>query len=672
MPAALRLAVPALALAWLNAYICRDFFHFGFTGYTNSMQGFWAGLSRLASLGHWLAPRWWPWHDAGSPFEWTYAPVVPGLAALWSSLTGLDSLRGVQAASGIVYCLGPVTLYLFCAVASNRIVWSFATGLAYSLLAPTEWVVPDGPAALVSIANARRLYLMAAWDETPHYASLALLPVVLLFASKAMETGRRVYWLVTAGFVALSLMTSAFGATVSGIGMLCLLTAFGREHVFRNASGVLLSCLAGWAIASPSLPPSLIATIRANATVHGDSGWDLGGLTALAITAAGFVAVLVLCDRFRAGWFPRFVFLFAWVMTAIPALFQYLERHFIPQPGRYKVEAELGLTLAAAFAVYLLIRHFPRRLHVALALVGVFVAAEGVVKHRRYEKLLIREKNSSGVPERRVAEWAAANLPTARIALPGSLAIWFNRWSDGQQFSGSSYSTAYNPVQQIAWNAWLSASTPEQAADGLTWLKAFGTSALAVTGPQSGEFWKAMNHPELYLPCETLWQQADTTICHVPGARPSLAHVLSPALLVNQRPRGTADTAEVRRYASALDSAGPASFTWQGTDAAQIQANVKPGEAVSVQISWHRGWTAVANGRPAPIRSDGLGLTVVEPSCDGPCDIRLSYSGGAELITCHLMRWAVIAAAGWWIWRSRRCSLPRPSAGGMALPLNPI
>ena len=49
------------------------------------------------------------------------------------------------------------------------------------------------------------------------------------------------------------------------------------------------------------------------------------------------------------------------------------------------------------------------------------------------------------------------------------------------------------------------------------WLKAFGTFAFAV--PESGEFWKALNHPELYLPCEALWKEGEGTMCRVPSRR---------------------------------------------------------------------------------------------------------------------------------------------------------
>ncbi len=37
------------------------------------------------------------------------------------------------------------------------------------------------------------------------------------------------------------------------------------------------------------------------------------------------------------------------------------------------------------------------------------------------------------------------------------------------------------------------------------------------------------------------------------------------------------------------------------------------------------GWRARIGGRDAPVRGDKLGLIVIDPGCDGPCQIDLSF-----------------------------------------------
>ena len=77
----------------------------------NSMHGFWIALAKLGG-DSWFHPSWWPYWDAGIPFEFTYAPLIPGLTALWSWWGGISHALAFQRLTGIVYCLAPVTLFV--------------------------------------------------------------------------------------------------------------------------------------------------------------------------------------------------------------------------------------------------------------------------------------------------------------------------------------------------------------------------------------------------------------------------------------------------------------------------------------------------------------------------------------------------------------------------------
>src|SRR6187455_2389917 len=98
-----RMAAAAACLATLvgvNAYLCRGVFTVEFTGHTNSIQGLWITMGRLAGE-HWLRPAWWPYQDAGVPFEHTYMPLVPAAGAIVSRAAGVSNSRGFFAVMGL-------------------------------------------------------------------------------------------------------------------------------------------------------------------------------------------------------------------------------------------------------------------------------------------------------------------------------------------------------------------------------------------------------------------------------------------------------------------------------------------------------------------------------------------------------------------------------------------
>jgi hypothetical protein len=210
------------------------------------------------------------------------------------------------------------------------------------------------------------------------------------------------------------------------------------------------------------------------------------------------------------------------------------------------------------------------------------------------------------------------------------------------QLSAQPYTTAPNWLEQIAvYTIYRAESAVDDHAEhSLPWLKAFGVQAIAVPGPLSPEYWKPFASPDKFeAVLLVLWRQQDTPIYRVPQRSASLAHVMRPADLVQRQPIHGLDTEEVRRYATALDSASAtAVFEWRGSREARIRARVAPGEVVSVQINYHPGWHATAGN----VRPDGIGLTVIEPACSGDCEISLRFDGGVESWLCRMASGATL------------------------------
>ncbi len=135
-PHRLLVAAYLLVVVWLNAYICRQVFFIEFTGKMNLMHGFWIAIARLAG-DHWYKPSWWPYWYVGMPFEFTYAPLVPALSAGVARVSGFSAAHGFQVVCGLVYCLGPVALFLMAWQLTRRPGWSFIAAAFYSLSSPT-------------------------------------------------------------------------------------------------------------------------------------------------------------------------------------------------------------------------------------------------------------------------------------------------------------------------------------------------------------------------------------------------------------------------------------------------------------------------------------------------------------------------------------------------------
>lgn len=646
----------AALLVWLNAYVCREMF-VRYSPRMNSMHGFWIAMSRLPGAG-WFHSNWWRYWDAGSPVEFIYAPLVPAMTAWTAAVRGIPHDVAFQTVSGFIYCLGPITLFLLAWLWTRAPGYAFTASVLYSLTALSELTVPDVGFSIQHLWNPRRLYLMTVWDETPHYAALAILPLVILFLSRSIQKRRPAYYVATAIAIVVCALASDFGPILTAMASLCLLFVLRREDWVRNLLLTAGIGLFSWSICSPFLSPTGIAAIRAAS--GGD--WNAGSFTALAITAAGWALLWHYLPRWTPDWRLQFFALFAWLTCSVPLIFVYLNRQFMPEPGRYKVEMEFSLALLLVFAARPFFDRIPRPLRVCLLFLFVTVAGEQIISQRKYAKSVLIPNDVTRTIEYRTSVWARDHLPGVRIMMPGSIGQWANAFTDIQLLNGGSYAVAYNQVQQRAIAAvYHGGDTPEKDARvSITWLKAFGTGAIAVAGPKSSEVWHSFGNATKFdgrLP--VLWSEDDVTIYRVPLRAESLAHVVSESALVRRAPSGPGDTEELEKYVAALDdeSLPKAEFQWQGENRIHIRTVAWPDQAVSVQVTRHPGWHAKANGVSRQIKADGLGMMWLQPGCNGPCDVQLEYDGGTELRICHLLSVAALAALIVFIARSAGRSL---------------
>jgi hypothetical protein len=639
-------SVYAVIIVWVNAYVCHELFT-NQAAHMNSMHGFWVALAKRGSNA-WLHSNWWPLWDCGIPFEYTYAPLIPGLIAGWSAMRGITHELALQSITGFVYCLAPLSLFLMAWLMTRAPGCSFLAALLYSLTAPTQLIVPDAEFAWRHFWDARRLFLVAAWDDTPHLTALALLPMVILFLTLALQKRRPAYYAILVGLIALMALASDFAPIEVITAAVCLIAVFPRQDYVRNTALILAIGLFAYSIVAPFLSPSLLVAIR-RASANAEGGWTAGSLTALAIVILGWIVLWRVLQRWTTDWSLRFFALFAYLTSSVPVIAAHLHRQFLPQPGRYKLEMELALALVMAFGLRSVFEKAWPTLTVALLLLFFALAGEQIVSHRQFGRNILQPADVTQTIEYRTAAWASRNLPGVRVMLPGSIAQWADDFTDVWQFSGSSWSQAYNQSQQRGLAAvYNGGDTPQQDARiALDWLRAFGVGAIAVSGPNSHEYWKPFVHPAKFeglLP--VLWHEEDVTIYRVPQRTASLAHVVSESAIVSRSPAGPRDTDQIEKYTAALDdpSLPPADFHWGEPNSIQIRTTAGPGQAVSVQVSYHPGWHAKAGNRSVEVRRDGLGLMWLRPACSGPCEIQLDYDGGWELRLCRYLSYTALCA----------------------------
>jgi hypothetical protein len=606
-------------ILWVNAYICRDWFHHP-TAWTQTLHGYWAAIARLAD--GWLHPSWWPFWDFGIPFEFTSAPLVPALAAALAGLRHTSHLMAVESVSAIFYCAAPVALFVMAWLLTGAPGYSFFAALFYSLLAPAQILAPEGVFSWAGFLGPHRLMLQSLWDETPRAAALTFLLLFILLLARAVEARRPVYSVAAAVLLALSMLASPFAAISAAISVYSLVTA--RQP--NRWRAIALVAILGSAMAARFLPPSLWFAMGAASAAH--ETWNFGVITTYAALAVGWLTLAHFLERWTKDWQLRFFALWAYAMSSGPLLAHWLDRRILPQPDRFRIEMEATVALLIVFAARPLLGRSPRLIQASMVIMIVLLSIPQLIHHRRLAKDVLYPADVTKTIEYRVAKRTASDLPGRRVMLPGSIAHWANAFTEIPQFSGSEGTLAYSQTQQRA----MTSVYQGDAAESIALLKAYGVSEVVVSGPASREQWKPFSHPEKFdgiLP--VLWIEDGVTAFRIAQRSASLAHVVPETAL-----------GELDRYNAALDDPAipEASFTWNNRNHAEIRAFIAPGQVISIQISYHPGWHATIDGRALGLHRDALGLMWLRPDRSGPAVVELNYDGGWELRLC---RWIGIA-----------------------------
>jgi hypothetical protein len=194
-------------------------------------------------------------------------------------------------------------------------------------------------------------------------------------------------------------------------------------------------------------------------------------------------------------------------------------------------------------------------------------------------------------------------------------------------------------------------SDKESADYSLLWLKAWGADAIQIGGPKTANVYHDYQFPDRFrgvLPL--LWSRGDDYVYRIPEKTAGLARAVRQGDVIRHRPVNGIDVVELRPFVAALDdpSLPKARFEWQGLSAALLAGSLMPDQVYSVAINYDPGWTATRDGKPVPVRADGMGMMVVEPGCSGSCVVQMRWTQRWEppfVITAFLL--ALIGCVAW-------------------------
>jgi hypothetical protein len=652
-----RTALLAASLFALNAAICWQLFLAEYLDNFQSIEGVFSSLARFLTQN---SPHtsWFPWFDAGLPFENTYLPLVPWLTALVAFATRFSFNHALHLLAAMAYCLAPVLLFLFARKISGRTAPAFAAALLWSVFSPSV-LIPKILADVGTAWGSRRLQTVVFYGEIPHNLALALLPLALLaligFLNK--PSPRRLAAAVCA--IAAVMASNAFGIVIVAAAA-AILTLVREEIRWRQLVSLAAILAIAYLLICRFLPPSLIEVIRADSQVTGGDYRYTVKSMAFAFLFAAAMTALWFAVRRLGDPMLRFAILFSAVFGGVTVLELWQGISFVPQPHRYHLEMEAGLCLLAAFGLEPLARRLSPKFRLMAGVLAAIALSLMAASTYRYARHLMHPVDITQSVAYRQAQWIGSHLPGQRVFVSGDNEFWFNLFADNPQLSAGHEGSAPNWMQLVAVYT-IESGQNAGAQDGpisVLWLRAFGCGAVTVPGPASRDYSHPIANPRKFdglLPL--VWREGDNSVYQVPSRSASLAHVIPLSAVVTRRPVHGLDVEPLRPYVAALeDPALPlASLVWENPVHGRIAATVAGSQVVSVQINYDPGWRATAGGRILHIHPDQLGMMIIDPDGAGPQAIDLEFTGGTERAVCLAISLVTAAAlAGMLVWPKRR------------------
>ncbi len=575
------------------------------------------------------------------PFQDSYVPLYHFAVVVVSKLTGFSIARSYHVVAAITYAMGPVCL--------SWMMRRFGASRAQSLLGAAFWslfslsalIMPGTAADLGSPYFSRRLQVAVMWAEGPHMASMGL-------QSIAIGALFRAYQHVSLRNVATAaLAVGATGITnVPGVvGLLLSLIACSAAIGIVNYRRILAVCvpvgLMAYALICWLVPPSSILTILNNSkTMH--PGFNAGGFCLLVLLILLYSLGHIL-DQNRSSLLLRYAMieflLFSFVcLTATVSTFE-----LVPQGGRLHLEMDRSAAILAGLAVASILGSLynrSRMLGVAAAVSVLIVGAMQLQNVRRGARQLIKAAKVEERSEFKTAKWLEKNAPNATTYVTGSTSFWLNAFAQVPQLTGCCDQGNPHRFDQDVSFQLNHSKTPEQVKLALDWAKLYGVRTLVANTSESTETYKDFENAaklDEFLPL--LHAEAGDRIYKLQELNAPKAYVVKQGAWIEQKVATMEPTGEMRRLLAVVEKGESKLAIAQPDDSSFVMTgDLGSSDRVWVQASYVPGWRLKVNGvdKSNAVASDGLGLIVLDPQCNGHCGMELRWAGAPDLFWARL------------------------------------
>ncbi|MEO8097028.1 MAG: hypothetical protein ABI811_04960 [Acidobacteriota bacterium] len=630
----------AAALFALNVWICWRLFFVEYSEHWGSVQSFFFTIAK-GIRARWPDLGWWPVWNTGMPFEYTYQPLLHHLVALTAAMAGWSEARAYHFILALLISLGPVTLYALALRLTHRPGISFLAGLLHTFLSPSAILITRVAIDMDSWRHPRRVFAAVVWADAPNIVGLTLIPLAILLLHRALQRRTLMSWVAAAVALA-SVPLTNIPAT---IGLAMAVTAYALALPWRSWLRSWLqigaASIAAWLLFAPWIPPSVLTRAASNVQrMNSEGQFSLEKLPYYVAFGVSLVLLCILLHWSRAALALRFAALFS-LLTAFPALLSaWYGIDLIAQAGRFHIVMDLAIVLLIAMAIPQGLR-WTKTWRNVLVVALLAVCGMQWYDHRELVRRITKHAQITNRSEYKIARWMEENAHGDRILAAGSTAFWMNYWTDTPQVGGCCDQSVLLPVIPMArYEIGTDDGAGSRAAEvSIDWFEVLGVHYVAVTGSDTTDTYRDWLHPQKFDGIlQERWRDRDDVIYEVPLASSSLAHVVRPQELASRRPANGLDTEPMELYRKALLNQGrpQATFSWISSHEAVIQGTLPPGFVFSLQMPFHAGWHAEANG-PVTIQQDALGFMTFAPPCSGVCEVHLSFDGGVERLVLRIV-----------------------------------